>query len=128
MTIENDKINELLLEWKSRLGLNDWAIELILDDVILENKCSGECSLNFMRKCATITIAKNMPQNLICKEIHEKTLIHELLHLKFINPNSSDVNIEEWTYDIIQHQLLEDMAKALYMAKYGITDLQYFKN
>ena len=72
-----------------------------------------------MRGLISILRAEDLPPNMILKQPMEQVLIHELLHFKFIafDENSR----EEAVFEIAQHQLIETLAKALFMAKYGLT-------
>lgn len=54
----------------------------------------------------------------------EETLIHELLHCKFpITYNKDDY--ESVLCASLQHQVLNDIARALFMAEYGLSSLNY---
>lgn len=54
----------------------------------------------------------------------EETLIHELLHCKFpITYNKDDY--ESVLCASLQHQVLNDLARALFMAEYGLSSLNY---
>jgi hypothetical protein len=109
-------IGELLAEWKSRLGLGDWEI------VVNENVSpydmqtlgvAGECIWDEVHKAATINICdeKDYGKRVLPFD-KEKTLVHELLHIKFCM-----IEGENETANRLCHQLIEDLAKALVKAK-----------
>ncbi len=120
-------VNEqnLLKEWQERLGLQDWAITLRInckkDDMDLE-EVAGETEWSLSIKSASIKIiSKEEYGERIVPYDFENILIHELLHLKFglidqkITSYESDVAYE------VRHQLIDDLARALVMAKRGET-------
>lgn len=115
----------LLKEWKERLGLQDWAIVLRInckqEDMELED-VNAETIWTTSIKSATIkVISKEVYGDRILPFDFEKTLVHELLHLKFglidqgVNSYESKV-----TYEAM-HQLIDDIARALVMTKRGET-------
>ena len=113
---------ECLEEWKRLLGLSDWHIAARIcpkEDMKLP-ECAGESDVQFVNMCGLISIlrAEDLPPDMILKQPMEQVLIHELLHFKFIafDENSR----EEAVFEIAQHQLIETLAKALFMAKYGL--------
>lgn len=110
-------MDKLLKEWQHRLGLDDWKIVLKEDcspnDMVLEDVV-GETSFEEVNKCAVIRIITEKDYgNRIIPFNFEKTLIHELLHLKFCLLSESGNDLQ----NRIVHQLIEDMAKALVDAK-----------
>ena len=120
------KAESLLEEWQERLGLLDWAITLRINcqpEEMEEQNVCGETSWAQSIKAATIRI--------ISEEVHgtdrilnydfEQTLVHELLHLKFgILDNQNKTYESIVTYEVI-HELIDDLARALVMAKRGET-------
>lgn len=115
----------LLKEWKQRLGLRDWAIVLRInckqEDMELED-VNAETIWTTSIKSATIkVISKEVYGERILPFDFEKTLVHELLHLKF-GLIDQDVNSYEGkvAYEAM-HQLIDDIARALVMAKRGKT-------
>ena len=111
------KLSNLLNEWKNRLDLNDWVIKLNEDvspnDMQLQG-VSGECSWDEIHKAATINIINEKDYgDRILPFDNEKTLVHELLHIKFCMLDNSGNEL----FDKLLHQLIEDMAKALISAK-----------
>ena len=63
----------------------------------------------------------------VVKYFAEKTLVHELLHLKYNWFVPQKESVESVYYDTLEHSLLEQMAKSLIMAKYNIP-LSWFKS
>jgi len=110
------KFKKLLAEWKHRLCLDDWIISASLVETI-GGELAGDCNSNFVNKTAVIRVLKKMPTDRVTVFPIEKVLIHELLHCKFMSITNDSV--ESQYYGEMQHQLLEDMAYALYSAKYG---------
>ena len=116
-----EELLKLLKEWQERLGLGDWHIGVCLckpEDI--EEGNAGESDVQWVNKCGTISIlAKEyFPDDLLIKQPHEEILIHELLHFKFFA--LKEETREEAYFEMKQHQLLEELAKALYMAKYNL--------
>lgn len=111
-------------EWKPILGLSDWfiGIRLCRIDELSDHEFAGESCAQHVNMFGTIQIRRkeDMPEDSMIKQPHELTLIHELLHFKFISMEEANRTIEGTFYDMKQHQLLEEMAKALFMAKYGL--------
>jgi len=102
-----------LKKWTKRLGLEGWRIVLKTDvhpnDMAIENSVGisdwTECS-----KTAVIQIlGEQYYGNRIIPFDAEKTLVHELLHLKFsvLDGSGNDV------HDRLLHQMIDDLARAL---------------
>ena len=107
----------LMGEWQSILDLDDWTIKLNEDvspnDMQLQG-VSGECAWDEIHKAATINIINEKDYgNRILPFDKEKTLVHELLHIKFCMIDNSGNEL----FDKMLHQLIEDMAKALVRTK-----------
>ena len=111
------KPNALLAEWQKRLGLQDWRIKLLPkckpEDMELEN-VAGCTEWNETLKTARIEILD--PEyygNRIVPFDFEKTLVHELLHLKtsFVSNDVDDLQ------ERVMHQMIDDLARALIDAK-----------
>lgn len=108
---------KLLQEWKERLGLFDWTIKLKPccqpDEMTLEN-VSGCTDWVESVKSARIEILdpKYYGERIVPFDF-EKTLVHELLHLKLslLSLNVGDLQ-ERYT-----HQLIDDLARAFVDAK-----------
>ena len=112
---ENTK--ELLYRWVNGLGLQDWVIELEEDKYDLKlDGCAGCTEWTESNKTAVIQlIHPDVYGERIVPYDKEKTLVHELLHLKFCLLGESGNDLQ----DRIVHQLIDDMAKALVNAKRG---------
>ena len=108
-----------LEEWKHRLYLDSWTIAVGYHG---EEDFPGECGhVEFLmeKQTAKITLLDPWVNDRITKHYQEETLVHELLHLKigFIKP---DDTLEEIYYDLMQHQLIDELSHALVNAKYGL--------
>lgn len=115
-----EKAQELFEEWKERLGLHDWSIEFFpfseKDD--LDDESVGTAMYQEVIKTARIYILDEKYFDYIGKFDFEKTLVHELLHLKTCLISDSEDKMAER----VAHQLIEDLARALIDAKYkGVT-------
>ena len=115
MTTEEGK--KLLAEWQDRLELTEWRIKLV-DNCEPENMtlegCAGCTDWSESIKTARIEIidpkyygARIVPFD------YEKTLVHELLHLKTCLV-SDQVNDLQARY---MHQMIDDLARAFVDAK-----------
>lgn len=118
--------NELLEEWQERLGLMDWCIVLRInvkqDDFEGEEPVVGQTNWQNISKTAVIKVLdEKLYGDRIIKYDFERILLHELLHIKFNILQQDPFNYESRVYDDFQHQLLEDLAQALIMAKRGKT-------
>ncbi len=113
---------KLLNEWQERLGLQDWTIVLRYNckfsDLATEDSI-GETLWSNTIKNATIKIVskeeygndRTLPYDF------EKTLVHELLHIKFGLIDIMNNGYESKVVDELRHQLIDDLARALVMAK-----------
>ena len=116
----------LLNEWQERLGLQDWVISLTInckfDDLELDNAC-GETDWEDTIKTATIKIIseKEYGYDRLTKFDLEKILVHELLHIKFGLLSFTTQDYEGKVMAEVRHQLIDDLARALVMAKRGET-------
>lgn len=115
---------ECLDEWKHRLGLSDWQIaaRICKRENMTDKEWAGESDVQFVNRCGLISILRkeDIPDDMILKMPQEETLIHELLHFKFV---SFEVKSrEEAVFDIMQHQLLQTIAHALYATKYDLDE------
>lgn len=108
---------ELLREWKERLGLQDWRIKL-LDECEPETMeiegVAGCTEWTEENKCARIEMLNEKYYGeRITPYDWEKTLVHELLHLK-LSLVSDRVESLQARY---MHQIIDDLARALVDAK-----------
>lgn len=108
---------ELLKEWQTRLGLQDWTIKLndncAPEDMIMDG-CAGCTEWTECNKTARIDILdKQYYGERITPFDYEKTLVHELLHLKtsLVSDNVDDLQAR------YMHQMIDDLARALVDAK-----------
>ena len=132
MEFENiEQAYECLAEWQTRLFLNDWLIKICLcdEEVHFEGeKQAGIIDFKQSIKTARIDLSPHNEENNsgVLKFCHEKVLVHELMHLK-INFACVPSTCEEAYFASAEHALIEQMAKSLVMAKYGL-DFSWFKN
>ncbi len=102
----------LLKKWKRKLGLQDWRINLVThcnpDDMSVE-KVSGCTEWQESIKTARIEIIDpKFYGDRIVPFSFEKTLVHELLHLKFSFWCQDEYNVS----DRLMHQIIDDLARA----------------
>ena len=126
------KYEKLLDEWQERLGLQDWAIALRVNCIPQQLKSEnaiGESEWVTELKCATVRIIDGkFDTDRILDFDFEKTLVHELLHIKFSMIETDINSYETSVVESAQHQLIDDLARALVMAKRGETKRQLGKN
>ena len=122
-----EELKNCLQEWKQRLFLSDWNIKAYLAHGEEIQGSAGRSTVQWVNSCGTIQLryADETPSGAIEKEPHEKVLVHELLHFKYMAFDNN--SLEAAYFDEKQHQILEQMAKSLIMAKYGI-DYEWFIN
>jgi len=119
---------ESLREWQHRLYLDDWIIKILL---VPRYEIEGSQGMTeFLQELRSAVIRIAIPDDdmrgRIVKVCHEQTLVHELLHLKYNWVESSGTYEGKYT-DSCEHALLEQMARSLIMAKYGIGP-EWFRN
>lgn len=110
-------MGELLKEWQRRLGLDSWVI-VLYDNVspmeMNERECSGEVNYDELHQCASILLVDKKYYGKRLKPYDkEKTLVHELLHIKFWFLDKSESLLQ----NRMVHNLIEEMAFALVDAK-----------
>lgn len=118
-----EQIEETAKYYIELLGLQDWQVKFEHTDDLSNGDFAGENESVFSCKCSVIRIRKTVPK-LEFRQPQELVLIHELLHCKFImleNNNYDGILLYEY-----QHQLLDDMAKAIFNARYGLKNKDYF--
>lgn len=121
---------ECLHYWQEKLFLQDWTIKLLLvspEEMNMQEVC-GENIYVIESKCCVIKILK--PEyygDRITKYCAEQILIHELLHCKYNWCERNYDSIEVVYYDTLEHSLIEQMAKSLFMVKYNLS-FDWFKN
>ena len=117
---------EALREWQKRLFLEDWTIKIWLEKGESGSEVGGHVEYKSSVKIAVITLYhfdEAYEQSSVVKICDEQELVHELLHLKIdlalpYLDNIATVEAEELLKT--NHQLVEQMAKSLIMAKYDI--------
>lgn len=111
---ENEK---LLQEWQNRLFLSEWRIKLVdnckPEDMTLQN-CAGCTDWSETIKTARIEIIdpKYYGERIVPFD-WEKTLVHELLHLKtcLVSDMVDDLQAR------YMHQMIDDLARSFVDAK-----------
>ena len=112
MTATNEELT-LLEKWKRKLCLNEWRIKLLTNlrpEEMTMNDVAGCSEWSESIKTARIEIIDpDYYGDRIVPFDFEKTLVHELLHLKFSFwcQNEDDIG------DRIMHQMIDDLARAL---------------
>ena len=118
---------KLLKEWQERLGLQDWQIKFKPNckaEEVDEGNSIGETLWSTTNKSAIIKIIaeEEYSEEYIIPYDFEKTLVHELLHIKF-SLIDKDLNTYEGAVtEQARHQLIDDLARAFVMAKRGKTN------
>lgn len=108
---------ELLEEWKERLGLHDWRIKLCdncaPDEMDLPN-VAGSTDWTESNKTARVSMLdeKYYGERIVPYD-WEKTLVHELLHLKTCLVSDRVDDLQER----YMHQMIDDLARAFVDAK-----------
>lgn len=110
--------------WKPILGLSDWEIvvKLATKEEMEHPNYAGQCCSNQIQKSAVIFLrsdAKEISKDAYFKQYQEEVLLHEMLHCK-LKLYESD-KYEEAITELVHHTLIEDMAKAIFYAKYNMT-------
>lgn len=128
-----EQLERCLREWQHRLFLDGWLILAHTADEITDQygnrqeDIEGFNTFVYESSQASIQIlTKNAHDGskMLFKYCAEKILVHELLHCKYAWMDNQ--NSYEGVYVCSkEHQLLEEMAKSLIMAKYGV-DYSYF--
>lgn len=127
-----DDINQLIecaKYYEELLGLQDWNIAYKIADDMNESNNAGEVTFIVSIKCAIVKIKNIIEPSSCFRTYQEEILIHELLHCKFIYDEINDDDcVEAQFFYLTQHQLLEDMAKAIFMARYNLTKDCFMKS
>ena len=115
-----EQAEKCLKEWQHRLFLDDWVIKINLVDCIEdEENCMGRVDYRREYLVANVRIKKELNEETIEKLSHEKILIHELLHLVIPQTDNYET-IQDLYWNENQHQIIEKMARSLFMAKYNL--------
>lgn len=107
----------LLNDWVERLGLQDWTIKLYdccdPEEMDLPN-AAGSTTWNEVGKQARIKIIDPDRYGVrIVPFDYEKTLVHELLHLK----TCLLTDVEDTLQERVGHMLIDDLARAFVALK-----------
>ena len=116
MSMDDKTAEKLLDEWKIRLGLQEWRITFcpFCKPEDMEGEGVGCTSWEEVIKVAKIMILdESYYGNYTISFDFEKTLVHELLHLKTCLISDTENELQER----IAHQLIDDLARALVDAK-----------
>lgn len=110
-------MKDLLKEWQHILHLDDWVI-VLYDNCnpsdMNEQNNAGECNYDELHKCASILLIDKKYYGKRLKPYDkEKTLVHELLHIKFWFIDRSDNLLQ----NRMVHNLIDEMAVALVSVK-----------
>lgn len=113
---------KLLNEWQERLGLQDWVIVLRYNckfsDLDTEDSIGETLWANTIKNATIRIVSKEEYGNdRTLPYDFEKTLVHELLHIKFGLIDIVNSGYESKVVDELRHQLIDDLARALVMAK-----------
>jgi hypothetical protein len=116
-----EQLDTYLKEWQERLFLTDWVIKVHINCAPQEMTIADVVGSNIWQEINKSSVIRILIPiyygDRILKYCAEKTLVHELLHIKFCLFGESGNDLQ----DRIQHQNVEEMAKSLIMAKYNIT-------
>ena len=113
--MKTEKAERLLKEWQERLGLQNWRISLKVNCPVEEiGENSGLTEWQEVNQTAMIRICRkeDYGQRVVPFDF-EKTLVHELLHLKLCLLTDVD-NEFQARYG---HMLLDELARAFVDAK-----------
>lgn len=130
MKMKMTKQQKLLEEWQERLGLQDWIIVLRyncqFEDLELDDAC-GETNWVDTIRSATIRIIseEEYGNDRTIEYDFEQILVHELLHIKFGVLSFTTQDYEGKVMAEVRHQLIDDLARAMVMAKRGETKRKY---
>lgn len=123
-----EQLEKKLREWQHILFLDSWLILAHITDEIVDangDKVEDAAGFNtfvFESSQSSIQILSKQSyedNGNLYKHCMEKDLVHELLHCKYAWMQNG--GSYEGTYlEAKEHQLLEEMAKSLIMAKYDV--------
>lgn len=120
------KEQKLLEEWQERLGLQDWAIVLKCNCEFedMPDEAIGNTTYSVAEKEGAIKIIDKSEYDenyFLVPYDFERILVHELLHCKFAIIDLEKDSYESKVLENARHQIIDDLAKALVMAKRGET-------
>ena len=107
---------KLLEKWQRLLSLQEWRIKLVPDAIPGDMQLDGAAGEAEWTECNKIAVIRILREDCYGDRIvpfcFEKTLIHELLHLKLCLLGESGNDLQ----DRYVHQLIDDLARALVIA------------
>ena len=111
--MKSNEAKNLLKEWQNRLSMQDWRIALYVDcmpDEMHVDDSSGCVSWQESTKTACIQILdqKYYGERVVPFDF-EKTLVHELMHLKMCMMYKREGSMRER----LAHQVIDGIARAL---------------
>lgn len=111
MTIQ--RMRRLLVEWQRLLRLQDWDIELnFVHHHNLSRGGFGEIDWTLEKKIATINMVYLKEVSKALEYNPEKTLVHELLHLRFsIVCRTKEGSIEDGIHEAAVDQVARALVK-----------------
>lgn len=126
-----EQLNTCLRWWKKRLYLDSWNIRAVVtdeinygcgeqEDVVGLNTLVPESEQSFIQ-----IISRDMFEGGVEKYCAEKILVHELLHCKYAFLENGST-YEGKYLEVMEHRLLEQMARTLILVKYGLK-MDYFE-
>lgn len=123
-----EQLEKCLREWQHILFLDGWLIIAHIEDEIVDPngkkiEASGYNTFVFESSQANIQLLSEKAyyeSNFMFKHCMEKDLVHELLHCKYAWIENPNQYYESVYLEAKEHQKLEEMAKSLIMAKYGV--------
>ena len=111
--------------WITQLNLQNWKIRFHLvtrDEMPLEG-CNGCNSFVYESNVSDIYILKDCKNNEEREDFPycaEQTLVHELLHLKYLLYEKSDMSMSDTFFMMEEHRKLDNMATILVATRYNI--------
>lgn len=126
---DQEQLEKCLREWQHILFLDGWLIIAHIEDEIIDpdgNKIEDAAGFNifvFESSQSNIQLLSEKAykaNNNLFKHCMEKDLVHELLHCKYAWMENPNQYYESVYLEAKEHQKLEEMAKSLIMAKYGV--------
>lgn len=124
-----DNLDIAVKWWQEKLFLTGWVISASVCERREFESGDDLCGENVFdmvnKSCVIRILRKEEYGDRIIKYCAERILVHEMLHLKYNWLGAPDT-LEGNYFDVMEHSLLEEMAKTLIMVKYGL-DFDYFK-
>lgn len=115
--ITEERLNELCLEWQTRLRLLDWAVTVQFSRRHELDDADGDCDAQLTLKRAKIRVVCEQDfVQFIEPYDPESILCHELLHLHFLSFSPADWNTPT---GVAMEQAIDLIANGLVRAKRG---------